>query len=557
MPTTPSTSRPNIVVILADDLGYSDIGCYGGEIDTPNINSLADGGVRFTNFYNCARCCPTRASLLTGCYPHEVGIGHMTAQTERARDHYGMLDLPAYRGMIGPECVTVAELLRGAGYQTLLSGKWHAGQWRPQWPVDRGFDRYYGLISGGCNYFRPDDHRLFVDQDQAVKEFPEDFYTTDAFSDRAVQFIDEARSDSPFFLYLPYTAPHWPLHAWPEDIEKYRGSYRRGWDEVRAERHARQLEMGLFGKHVDLSDRDPESSAWDTTGDKELWDLRMSIYAAQVDRMDQGIGKVLQALRRNGYYDSTLVMFLADNGACAETIGRDETNPIGTRESFASYMLPWANASNTPFRLFKHWTHEGGIATPFVASWPAAFGVPAVTDARPARTVSAAPGTSGWIDNHRIGHVKDIMATCLDLAGAEYPEEYDRRQILPHSSKSLVRSILAAADGTGDESDGETQLLQLEHEGNRAVRLDDWKLVSFYTEARGWTRHGVGDGRRTGEWELYNLADDRTEMNDVAADEPQRLREMTEIYEEWAAHSAVVDWESIQRAWGNIDDGDP
>jgi arylsulfatase len=541
-------SRPNIVVVLADDLGYSDIGCYGAEIATPSIDSLAATGVRFTNFYNSARCCPTRASLLTGCYPHQVGIGHMTAQTENTRDLYGKLELPAYRGMIGPECVTVAEVLRAAGYQTLLSGKWHAGQFRPQWPVDRGFDRFYGLISGGCNYFSPEQHRLFVDQEERVTEFPGDFYITDAFSNAAVRFIDEAEANRPFFLYLAYTAPHWPLHAWPDDIEKYRGSYRCGWDELRDRRIRRQQEIGLFGSNVKLSARDPECSVWESTSDHDLWDLRMSIYAAQIDRMDQGIGKVLDALRRKGIYDNTIVMFLSDNGACAETIGPEEANPLGERTSFASYMLPWANASNTPFRLFKHWTHEGGIATPFVVSWPELFS-----------------GMSPAIDHHRIGHVKDIMATCMELAGAEYPEEADGRSIIPHSSASLVPAIRAAVDG---EANGRTasrsspgtsssQLLQIEHEGNRAVRLDNWKLVSFYTEARGWVNRKVGRGRRTGAWELYDLSSDRTEETDLSADEPQRLREMIEIYDEWAAHSAVVDWETVQRLWGNINDGDP
>ena len=540
-----ATARPNIVVILADDLGFSDIGCYGGEIETPNIDSLAESGVRLTNFYNCARCCPTRASLLTGCYPHEVGVGHMTSEAETVSALYGTLGLPAYRGMIGPECVTIAEVLRDAGYQTFMSGKWHVGQWRPQWPVDRGFDRYYGLISGACNYFKPDEERLFVDQERPVTEFSDDFYTTDAFSDRAIRFIDEAKTEDPFFLYLPYTAPHWPLQAWPEDIEKYRGRYLCGWDEIRAERHSRQREMGLFGKNVTLSDRDPESFPWDTSGDRELWDLRMSIYAAQVDRMDRGIGRVLQALRRNGYYDNTLVMFMADNGACAETIGRNETI-LGTRESYGSYMLPWANASNTPFRLFKHWTHEGGIATPFVASWPAMM----------ADNQSAADIPTR-IDNNHLGHVKDIMATCIELAGAEYPEEYDDNPILPHSGKSLFPGVLESAGGESVENAGESQQLQLEHEGNRAVRLDEWKLVSFYSGARGFVDEDEGRGKRTGAWELYNLADDRTEMNDLSDDEPQRLREMVEIYQEWTAHSSVVDWESIQSAWGHIDDGDP
>jgi arylsulfatase len=284
----------------------------------------------------------------------------------------------------------------------------------------------------------------------------------------------------------------------------------------------------------------------------------MSIYAAQVDRMDQGIGKVLGALRRNGYYEDTVVMFLSDNGACAETIGPDETNPLGERTSFASYMLPWANAGNTPFRLFKHWTHEGGIATPFVVSWPALFG-----------DAGAGGDAERRIDRRRIGHVKDIMATCMELAGAEYPEGAAGRRIIPHSSVSLVPEIRraggdpaagapeAAGDASERDDESSSQLLRIEHEGNRAVRLDNWKLVSFYTEARGWVHGQVGRGRRSGRWELYDLASDRTEEHDLAADEPRRLREMIEIYEDWAARYAVVDWEEIQRLWGNVDDGDP
>lgn len=522
--------RPNIVVILADDLGFSDIGCFGGEIATPNLDRLARGGVRFTDFYTCARCCPTRASLLTGLYPHQAGIGHMTAQTAASRDLYRRLGLDAYAGTLAEGCTTIAEVLRGAGYQTLHSGKWHVGQTRPNWPVDRGFDRFYGLISGGCSYFSPEAHRLFVDQETRVQSFPGDFYTTDYFTRHAVRFIDEADARRPFFLYAAYTAPHWPLHAWPRDIEKYRRRYRRGWDELRAERYRRQRDLGLWEDGVSLSGRDPESPPWEAAEDHERWDLRMAVYAAMVESMDRGVGGIMSALEQNGYLENTVVMFLSDNGACAETIGLPDAGPIGTAGSFTSCLLPWANASSTPFRLFKHWTHEGGIATPFIASWPARIAGPR-------------------IERRRIGHVKDIMPTCLELAGARYPAERNGAAIPAHSGTSLVPAFLG-------ETPAAPQVIVWEHEGNRAVRLDGWKAVSYYSEAHGYVNQGVGEGRRTGAWELYDLANDRCELNDLSRDEPRRLQDLVGIYDDWADRMHVADWQDIQAAWGQLDDGD-
>jgi arylsulfatase len=357
-----------------------------------------------------------------------------------------------------------------------------------------------------------------------VESFPGDFYTTDYFTRHAVRFIDEADARKPFFLYTAYTAPHRPLHAWPRDIGKYRRRYLRGWDELRAERFQRQRDPGLRDGVVSRSDRNPESPPWEDAGDHDWWDHRMATYAAQVESMDRGVGEILAALERNRCRDNTVVMFLSDNGACEETIGPQDTGPLGTAGSFTSYLLPWANASSTPFRLFKHWTHEGGIATPFIASWPARIAGPR-------------------IERRRIGHVKDLMATCLELAGAPYPAERNGVAIPAHSGTSLVPAFLGKAP-TGP------QLVVGEHEGNRAVRLDNWKAVSWYSEARGYVNQKVGEGRRTSPWELYDLADDRCELNDLARDEPRRLRDLVAVYEDWAVRTRVADWQDIQAAWG-------
>lgn len=489
-------TRPNIVLIMADDMGFSDLGCYGSEIATPNLDKLAADGLRFTQFYNGARCCPTRAALLTGLYPHQAGIGHMVEDRK----------LPGYRGFLSDRCVTIAEALRPAGYRTLMAGKWHVGENRPHWPVDRGFDHYFGLISGASNYFRLDSNRRMARDDKPFTPEGDNFYITDAFTDAAVSFIEAPRpAGQPFFLYLAYTSPHWPLHALPADIERYRGKYRQGWDALRAERHARQIRMGLVDSRWKLTPRDDRAPAWADTpeADRDALDLKMAVYAAQIDRMDQNIGRLMAALRRSGAADNTLIMFLADNGGCAEEINRGEKGvPPGGADSFMSYGLPWANASNTPFRLYKHWTHEGGISTPFIAWWPGVI-------------------RSGGI-THQPGHLIDVMATCVDAGGAVYPRERQGQPITPLEGRSLVPIFK-----TG-RRDGHPYLFW-EHEGNRAVRAGQWKLVA----------------RHRGPWELYDLEADRTELNNLAAQHPDKVAELRSRYQEWARRAGVVPWGQV------------
>jgi arylsulfatase len=504
--TAPGRKRPNIVLIMADDMGYSDLGCYGGEIRTPNLDRLASEGIRFSQFYNGARCCPTRASLLTGLYAHQAGVGFMVSN----------LGYRACQGYLNERCVTIAEALRPAGYRTLMSGKWHVGEDRPHWPRDRGFDRCFGLISGAANYFDPTKTkadgvvRKMALDDQPYTPPKEGFYITDAFTDHAVTFLDESgRDDKPFFLYLAYTAPHWPLHAWPEDIAKYQGKYRKGWDRLREERRQRMIEMGLIREEWAMSPRDKETWPWDEEKNQELMDLKMAVYAAQIERMDAGIGRVLKKIEGLGKRDNTLVMFLADNGGCAEggPTGFDNRKnglPPGGVDSYMSYGLSWANASNTPFRRYKHWVHEGGIATPFIASWPALI--------KKGRTIT-----------HEVGHIIDVMATCVDAAGAEYPKTHKGQTVTPLEGKSLLPIL---RDGRRQGHDA----VFWEHEGNRAVRQGTWKLVSA---------HG-------GPWELYDLEADRTELHDLAGKHPDKVQELAALYEGWATRCGVRPW-PIQR----------
>jgi arylsulfatase A-like enzyme len=393
--------RPNIILIMADDMGYSDIGCYGGEIATPNLDRLAANGLRFTQFYNTARCCPTRASLMTGLYPHQAGMGWMTAAN---------LGYEGYRGDLNNRCVTIAEVLKRRGYSTYMAGKWHVtyngyfGGPKHSWPCQRGFDRFYGTLSGGGNYFDP----VALTRDNTrIKAPAEGYYYTDAVSDNAAKFIrahGASKGDEPYFLYVAYTSPHWPLHANSHDIERYRGKYIKGWDALRAERHKRMIEMGVVEESWEITPRDVKAKSWGEVDavEKELWDLRMAVYAAQIDCMDQGIGRVVAAAEKTGKFNNTLIMFLSDNGGCAENISRAEQDVklLGTEDSFESYRVNWANASNTPFRLYKHWVHEGGIATPLVVHWPGR--IKARGELR-----------------HQAGHVIDIMATCVDIAGVK------------------------------------------------------------------------------------------------------------------------------------------
>lgn len=491
-----AAGRPSIVVILADDMGYSDIGCYGGEIETPNLDRLAANGLRFTQFYNAARCCPTRAALLTGLYPHQAGVGRMVT-----RD--GKFVPGPYQGFLNDQCATIAEVLRPSGYRTYMSGKWHVGEDPAHWPCHRGFDRYFGLISGASSYYEivNSDRRMAKDCEPFTPP-EEGFYMTDAFSDFAVECInDHEDPGTPFFLYTAYTAPHWPLHAPKDVIDKYRGVYDVGWDELRKTRHARMKDLGIVDSAWPLSPRDGEVPPWAERDTAIDWPLRMAVYAAMVDRMDQGIGRIVAALEAKGQLDNTLILFLSDNGGCHEDVeGRNLNTPgslPGERGSYVAYRRPWANASNTPFRLFKHWVHEGGCSTPLIAHWPKGMA------ARGALT-------------SQVSHIIDIMPTCVELARTSYPESLNGTSILPNEGKSMMSYL--------QEAPSEPRTLFWEHMGNTAIRDGDWKLVSRKEEQP---------------WELYNLVDDRTELDNRIDAEPELAKSIKNKWDAWAGRVGV------------------
>ena len=502
--SAPSSDRPNFIIIMADDMGYSDLGSYGSEIETPNIDRLAANGLRFTGFYNTARCCPTRASLLTGLYSHRAGMGRMVSRID-SNPKPG-----PYQGFLNDSSITIAEALGDAGYRTYMSGKWHVGEKSEHWPRQRGFDRYFGLISGASSYYEIIRNQKRVRQmalDDDLWDPPsEGFYMTDAISDYATQFLRGHHSDNPedpFLLYVAYTAPHWPLHALPEDIAKYEGRYSQGWDTLRAERYQRMLDMGLIDERYALSDRPSRIPAWEDAENKADWQRRMEVYAAMIDRMDQGIGRILQTLEESGQMDNTLILFLADNGGCAESIVSRALNnpeiPVGERGSFVAYQEPWANASNTPFRLYKQWVHEGGIASPLIAHWPDGLEKPgSMTD--------------------QVGHVIDLMPTLLELAGISYPQTWHGHELASLDGKSLA-PILAGNNREGHEK------LFWEHIGNRAVRQGNWKLVF--------------DGKNAKEWELYNLETDPTEIRNLVSRHPGKVKKLRLIWEEWAENVGV------------------
>jgi arylsulfatase len=522
-----SAPRPNIVLIMADDMGFSDVGCYGGEIQTPNIDRLASRGVRFTQFYNNTRCCPTRASLLTGMYPHQVGVGAMNQN----------LGSSAYRGELSESSVTLAEALRSEKYRTGMAGKWHLSNLnvsptalnkpllnfevpgeisasKKSWPVNRGFEQHFGTIAGVGSFFDP----WSLVHNETVIRPEKNFYYTDFISERACALIDEfspgakapglaVAESAPFFLYVAYTAPHWPMQARPADIAKYKGAYVNGWDEIRAKRYERLVQMGIIDRKHALS---PTTRPWKDAQHKEWEAHRMAVYAAMIDSMDQGIGKILDKLEQRGLTENTLVMFLSDNGGCAENvlphwydipsktrdgreirIGNDPNISPGDETTFQSYGPAWAAASNTPFRKFKHYIEEGGIATPFIVRWPAAI------------------KREGQLER-QVGHVIDIVPTCLNAAGAEIPEVEGM-------------SLLPWFNGAEPKKD---RRLFWEHEGARGVRDGDWKLTAAKGE----------------EWHLYNVADDRTELNDLAAKKPEKLAELTALYDSWAKHCGVQPW---------------
>lgn len=492
-----AAGRPNIVVIMADDLGYSDIGSYGAEISTPNLDSLAEGGLRFRQFYNNAKCSPTRASLLTGLYPHQAGMGDL------ANGAPG--DPGPYQGYLPANSVTVAEVLRAAGYRTYMAGKWHIGDLPEHWPHSRGFDRYFGLISGATSFFEllkePGRNRQMVLEDRLWEPSGDGFYATDAYNDYAADRIREHRREhagSPFFLYVAHTAPHFPLHALPEDIARYEERYKAGWDSVRTERFQRMRQLGIIDERYALPERPSSIPAWEDADKKEEWARLMAVYAAMIDRMDQGIGRILRALEETGTRDNTLILFLSDNGGTAEAVaGRglnDPSVPIGARGSYVAYLEPWANVSNTPFRLYKNWVHEGGIITPLIANW---------------RRGISSPGRL----TDEFGHVIDLMPTALELAGVPYPRTMNGHSILPIEGRSLA-SVLRG--GTIDRP----APLYWAYGGNWAIRDGDWKLVH--------------DRRHPDRVELFNLREDPAERRDVASQHLARVVQLRATWQAWA-----------------------
>ncbi len=529
----PATPPPNVVLILADDMGYSDLGCFGSEIATPNLNRMASEGMRLTQFYTTPRCCPSRAALLTGLYPQQAGVGNMMEDQ----------GLPGYRGDLGTNCITIAEELRRADYHTAMVGKWHLAHiyfdgkkqlnheskkpfWDDihDWPMQRGFEDYFGTIHGVGSYYDP---FSLVNGNVPIYTEHTNFYYTDVLTEHAVADVNRlAGEKKPFFLYVAYTAPHWPLQAPEKDIAKYRETYLAGWDTIRTNRYEHQIQMGIIDKSWPLSPRDPRVPPWAEVRDKKWEANRMATYAAMVEHLDTGVGHILDALKKTGIETNTLVIFFSDNGGCAEVIepgwydvpsrtrnGRTVMVGNGNHQVFAgpdnvwqSYGVPWANVSDTPFLLYKHFTHEGGIASPFIVRWPAVI------------------HNTGTISS-QLGHVTDIMATLVNVAGTTHPAEYDGHPIQPLEGSSLLPIF------EGKEH-AHVAPIFWEHEGNRAVRLEKWKLVARYGQP----------------WELYDTEADRTEQNNLVASHPEQVKEMSDLYDAWAKRCNVIPFDDLPRA---------
>ncbi len=515
---TRTVKRPNNIIILADDMGYSDIGCFGSTVArTPNLDQMAGTGLVMTQFYNASRCCPSRASLLTGLYQHQAGVGDMVNTRVE----------PAYQGYLNNNCVTIAEALKNSGYNTYMAGKWHVGTAPDHWPVKRGFDHHFGLIDGAGSYFdpthpyRPNQH-LTVALDDKPYQPGKDFYATDAYAGYAVKYIkDNKATGKPFFLYMAFTAPHWPLHALPEDIANYKGKFMGGWDKLRQERFEKMKRSGIIPASTKLSVRDSRVPDWDTLTDKEKadWDDKMAVYSAMVDRMDQNIGRIRKALKETGQDQNTVIMFLSDNGASHETIKgpgfTQEMQEASARQasdptSFTAYGFPGANVSNTPLALFKHWEYEGGISTPFIVSYPAVI--------------------KHQMKSTQPGHIVDLMSTCLDLAGGKYPATYRGQPIKPTEGISL-KPLIEGRTWKGHDA------LFWEHEGGRAVRQGDWKLVSQYPENK---------------WQLFDLKNDRSEQNDLAAQYPDKVSTLAKLNQQWADRIGVIEPQKLSKGKGDL-----
>jgi len=503
------TKKPNVVLILTDDLGYSDIGAYGSQIQTPNLDALASNGVSFREFYNVGICAPTRASLLSGQYQHDAGVGFFAVD----------LGIPAYQGYLNKESVTIAEVLNQNGYRTYLSGKWHLGTKHDQLPNQRGFDKFYGFPGGASSYFakKPFTHDpleiYYNNVPTKVKDST--FYLTDAITTEAIKMVSDTIQQAPFFLYLAYNAPHWPLQAPVEDIEKYKGKFDKGWDQIRQHRRKKLIDCGLINSSEPLSERPSTIPAWDELSKKEQehWAKYMEVHAAMIDRVDQNIGRLIAHLKESGQYENTVFFFLSDNGAAGEDVNRGFGNAqfadiqaeVGTLDSYKSITHRWAYAANTPFTYWKTFPYEGGISSPFIASFPKRFKENTLVTGR--------------------GHLIDIFPTILEVTQSLYPNSYKGNKVLPLIGNSLLPQL------TG-ESDVKKDTLFFEWSGNRAVRANQWKILSLAGETK---------------WKLFNIEKDREETSDVSNLHPELVQELRESYELWAKNHHVVATDSLLR----------
>ena len=533
--------KPNILVILTDDMGYSDIGCYGSEINTPNIDKLAANGIRFTHFYTTPRCSPTRASLLTGLYSHQAGMGHLSTEN---------FTQAGYVDDLSKNAVTMAEVFQQAGYATYMTGKWHIAKNtkkegdRTNWPLQRGFQRFFGTLNGSGSYYDPGtlmSNNTFIPP-------AKNFYYTNAISDTAVKFIQEHPSDKPFFFYVAFTGAHWPLHAPEEAIKKYNGVYEKGWDEIRKQRFNKLKQLGIIDNRAVLTERSVTIPAWENEPLQNWQVRRMQVYAAMIDIMDQGIGRIITALEKRGVLENTVIFYLHDNGGCAETLNSNENEiapttaqqqlknysadsaflgkqPIYTRSghfirsgkgvmpgpdsSWVTYGEEWANVSNTPFRSYKHWTHEGGIATPLIIHWPKGITAKGQLRTQP-------------------GHLIDIMATCLAITGVNYPNQYKGNEIQPYEGVSLLPAFA--------NKNLKREELFWEHEGNRALRVGNWKIVSRVQKNKVFTPSDETA------WELYDLEKDPTETSNLALRFPEKVKSLAAKWEQEAVRVKAKPW---------------
>ena len=504
--TASGYKSPNVIVILTDDMGFSDLGCYGGEIETPHIDALAENGLRFSQFYNTARCWPTRAAVMTGRYQHQVGMAM----------NFGENAPRAYTGIIPQSARMIPELLKPQGYQCYHVGKWHLNARGPKhnetWPLSRGYDHSYFMLRQD-NFHNP--KMLFDDRTQVERpgDADPDYYVTTAFTDQAIRRLkghQKQHADKPFFLYLAHTAPHFPLHAKAEDVARFRGKYRKGWDDVRKQRLARQQSSGLL--NCELSPQDPLALKWDSLTEKEKdeWDGRMATHAAMIYRIDVGVGRIIDQLKQMQVFENTLILVLSDNGASAEYIVRGDGHKPGaapgSSESYRCLEVSWSNAANTPFKEHKMWTYEGGISTPLIAHWPAGI-------KKPNR------------QTEHVGHVIDLLPTILAVAGASYPETYQGKPTLAPSGLSFAKLF-------NNQQAPQHEFLFWEHTGNLAFRSGDWKIVASEDQP----------------WELYNLKQDRSELHNLAEQNPKKMQELVFRWQNYADEIGVVEWGTFPQA---------